>query len=35
MVGKVNHLDGLRRMPPPEDGRRAPTCRGKSARPVR
>jgi len=33
MVGKVSHLEGLRRTPPDEDGRRA-GC-GKSARPVR
>ncbi len=33
MVGKVTHLEGLRRMPPAEDGRRA-GC-GKSASPVR
>jgi RNA-directed DNA polymerase len=33
MVGKVSHLDGLRRTPPEEDDRRA-GC-GKSARPVR
>jgi group II intron reverse transcriptase/maturase len=33
MVGKVSHLDGLRRTPPNEDGRRA-GC-GKTARPVR
>ena len=33
MVGKVSHLDGLRRKPTAEDGRRA-GC-GKSARPVR
>ncbi len=33
MVGKVSHLDGLERMHPKEDGRRA-GC-GKSARPVR
>jgi RNA-directed DNA polymerase len=33
MVGKVSHLDGLRRTHPKEDGRRA-GC-GKSARPVR
>jgi group II intron reverse transcriptase/maturase len=33
MVGKVSHLEGLRRMQPEEDGRRA-GC-GKSARPVR
>jgi RNA-directed DNA polymerase len=33
MVGKVSHLEGLRRTPPAEDSRRA-GC-GKSARPVR
>jgi RNA-directed DNA polymerase len=33
MVGKVSHLEGLRRKPPDEDDRRA-GC-GKSARPVR
>lgn len=33
MVGKVSHLDGLRRTPSAEDGRRA-GC-GKAARPVR
>ena len=33
MIGKVSHLDGLRRKPSAEDGRRA-GC-GKSARPVR
>jgi RNA-directed DNA polymerase len=33
MVGKVSHLEGLRRTPPDEDDRRA-GC-GKSARPVR
>ena len=33
MVGKVSHLEGLRRTPPEEDDRRA-GC-GKSARPVR
>ena len=33
MVGKVSHLEGLRRMPPDEDDRRA-GC-GKSASPVR
>jgi len=33
MVGKVSHLDGLRRKRPEEDGRRA-GC-GKTARPVR
>lgn len=33
MVGKVSHLEGLRRTPPAEDDRRA-GC-GKSARPVR
>jgi RNA-directed DNA polymerase len=33
MVGKVSHLEGLRRTQPKEDGRRA-GC-GKSARPVR
>jgi group II intron reverse transcriptase/maturase len=33
MVGKVSHLEGLRRTPPDEGGRRA-GC-GKSARPVR
>jgi len=33
MVGKVSHLEGLRRMPPNEGGRRA-GC-GKTARPVR
>lgn len=33
MVGKVSHLEGLRRMPPEEDDRRA-GC-GKTARPVR
>jgi RNA-directed DNA polymerase len=33
MVGKVSHLEGLQRMQPEEDGRRA-GC-GKSARPVR
>ena len=33
MVGKVSHLEGLRRMPPDEGDRRA-GC-GKSARPVR
>ena len=33
MVGKVSHLEGLRRKPPDEDDRRA-GC-GKTARPVR
>ena len=33
MVGKVSHLEGLRRTPPDEDDRRA-GC-GKTARPVR
>ena len=33
MVGKVSHLEGLRRTPPEENGRRA-GC-GKTARPVR
>ncbi len=33
MVGKVSHLEGLRRKPPEEDDRR-PGC-GKTARPVR